>query len=439
MNASPLLLLRGARVLGAGYPGAPVLDVTLSGEHLVSIGTPAAPTLDVPPQTKVIDLSGRWLMPGFVQSHIHLVQTLFRGLADDLQLLDWLRTRIWPFERAHDEESVYASARLGITELLLGGTTAALDMATVHHTDAVFRAAEESGFRLTAGKAMMDVENEAGLSEPTERSLRSAGDLADRWHGKGRLRYAYAPRFVPSCTERLLRDTATEARRRGCLIHTHASENRHEVELVRAMTGRDNVEWLAEVGLAGPDVALAHCIHLTEAEERLLAERGTRLLHCPSSNLKLASGVARIPELIARGVHVSIGADGAPCNNRLDMFAELRLAALLPKPRLGADAMPAGLAFRLATRHGAEALGLDAGEFRAGALADFTILDQDVLWSEGDPEAAVVYTLDPRAVREVWIGGRPVVQNGAVAGWDLGETVSLARSALERVRARAGV
>src|SRR5439155_897378 len=141
-----------------------------------------------------------------------LVQTLFRGLADDLPLLDWLRTRIWPLERAHDRDSVYASARLGITELLLGGTTAVLDMATVHHTDAVFQAAEEAGIRLWCGKAMMDRDNEAGLSEPTAISLASACDLADRWHGRGLLRYAFAPRFVPSCTDELLRGVAREAR-----------------------------------------------------------------------------------------------------------------------------------------------------------------------------------------------------------------------------------
>lgn len=427
------LVLRGARVLTCD-PHHTVLDadVAISGGRITAVGRGLM-------GAHVVDLSGLWLLPGFVQTHIHLVQTLFRGLADDLELLDWLSTRIWPLERAHDEASTRASARLGIHELLRGGTTTILDMATVHHTDAVFQAADELGLRLWCGKAQMDRDNEAGLGEPTDVSLRSACDLADRWHGHGRLRYAFAPRFVPSCTDELLRDCAIEARRRGALVHTHASENRGEVELVRALTGRDNVVHLHHLGLSGPDVALAHCIHLTDAEERLLADTGTRLLHCPSSNYKLASGTARIPELLARGVHVSLGADGAPCNNRLDAFAEMRLAALIQKPRVGPTALRAGQVLHMATAWGAEALGLDAGVVAPGKLADLVAVDPTELWSGGDEVSAVVYTLDPRAVRHVWIGGDPVVVEGVALGLDRRELAEECAGALARVRARAGV
>ncbi len=386
-----------------------------------------------------VDLAGKWLLPGFVQTHVHLVQTLFRGLADDLLLLDWLRTRIWPLERAHDPESVHASARLGVTELLAGGTTAILDMATVHHTDAVFEAAAEAGIRLYCGAAMMDRDNEAGLSLPLEASLRAACDLADRWHGKGLLRYAFAPRFVPSCSDELLVETAREARARGCLLHTHASENRGEVELVRSLVGTDNVLHLDRLGFTGPDVALAHCIHLTEAEEAVLARTGTRVLHCPSSNLKLGSGVARVPELLAKGVHVSLGADGAPCNNRLDMFAEMRLAALVQKPRLDPTAMPAPLVLRMATAAGAEALGFPGGVVAPGHVADLVVLDPDRVWGGGDPHGAVVYALDTRAVTQVWVAGRKVAEDGHVLAWDTGETVAGAKRALARVRERAGL
>jgi 5-methylthioadenosine/S-adenosylhomocysteine deaminase len=390
------------------------------------------------PGESVVDLDGMLLCPGFVQTHIHLVQTLFRGLADDLLLLDWLRTRIWPLEGAHDAASTYASARLGCTELLLGGTTAVLDMASVRHTDSVFEACSEVGIRAAIGRAMMDRENEAGLSEPTERSLTGACDEADRWHGKGRLQYAFAPRFVPSCTDELLRVSAEEARKRGCLIHTHASENEDEVALVREMTGRDNVEHLDALGLSGPDVLLAHCIHLTQAEEQLLASAGTRVLHCPSSNLKLGSGLARIPELMAAGVHVSLGADGAPCNNRLDAFTEMRLAALLQKPRLGPTAMPAPVALALATRHGAEALGLNAGVIEPGRCADLVAMDPG-LFATGDPMSTIVYSLSPSAVRHVWIGGDAVVRNGEVLAWSRAETLRLTRDELAATRRRAGL
>lgn len=427
------LVLRGARVLSCDPAGAVFdADVAVDDDRIVAVGKDLRGAVEV-------DLRGKWLLPGFVQTHIHLVQTLFRGLADDLYLLDWLRTRIWPLERAHDQESAYASARLGITELLLGGTTSILDMATVHHTDAVFRAADEVGLRLWCGKAQMDRDNEAGLSEPTDVSMRSACDLADRWHGRGRLRYAFAPRFVPSCTEDLLRAVAEESRRRGCLVHTHASENRDEVALVRATTGMENVAYLDHVGLTGPHVCLAHCVHLSPGEVDVLARTGTRVLHCPSSNLKLGSGVAPIPELLERGVHVSLGADGAPCNNRLDMFAEMRLAALVQKPRVGPTSMPAPTVLRLATAGGAEALGLDGGEIAPGKVADLVVLDPNAVWSGGDERAAVVYTLDARAVDQVWIGGRRVVDGGRVAGWDPEETVRLARTSLERVARRAGL
>lgn len=427
------LVLRGARVL-TGDDDAPVVetDVAVAGDTIVALGS------DLRGEREV-DLRGRWLAPGFVQTHVHLVQTLFRGLADDLALLDWLRHRIWPLERAHDADSVYASARLGVHELLLGGTTAILDMATVHHTDAVFHAAAEAGLRLWCGKAMMDRDNEAGLGEDTDTSLRSACDLADRWHEKGLARYAFAPRFVPSCSERLLDEVAGEARRRGCLVHTHASENRDEVAMVRALTGRDNIVYLDERRLTGPDVVLAHCIHLDDAEEDLLARTGTRVAHCPSSNLKLASGLCRVPELLARGVHVSLGADGAPCNNRLDAFAEMRLAALIQGPRLGAGALPARTVFRMATRSGAEALAFPGGRIAPGCVADFVVLDPNRLWTGGDPVSAVVYTLDARAVVATWIAGREVARDGRVLAWDGEETVRLAAGALARVRARAGI
>jgi len=364
-------------------------------------------------------------------------------MADDLALLDWLRTRVWPLERAHDADSVYWSARLGVSELLRGGTTAILDMGTVAHTDATFEACREAGIRAHIGRAMMDRENEAGLSEPRERSLAGACDEADRWHGRGRLAYAFAPRFVPSCTDGLLTDVAAEARRRGCLIHTHASENLDEVAWVRRLTGRDNIEHLHHLGLTGPDVALAHCIHLSDGEARLLAETGTRVLHCPSSNMKLGSGVARIPELVAAGAHVSLGADGAPCNNRLDVFAEMRLAALIQKPRLGPTAMPAPAVLAMATRRGAEALGLGAicGSLTPGRAADLVALDPQALSTlpSPDPISAAVYAATPADVLGVWIDGERVVEGGRVLGWDEGETRAGVGAAFARVTARAGL
>jgi cytosine/adenosine deaminase-related metal-dependent hydrolase len=405
-------------------------DLRIEGDQITGIGRELAK-----PGDSIVSARGLWITPGFIQTHTHLVQTLFRDLADDLPLLDWLRTRIWPFEAAHTPQSTYASARLGITELLSGGTTAILDMASVHHTSEIFKAASEAGIRLWCGKAQMDRPNEAGLSEDFESSMQSACSLAEHWHQKTPLlHYAFAPRFVPSCTDALLIAVREEARKRGCLIHTHSSENLDEVELVRAITGTDNVIHLDRLGLSGPDVALAHCIHLTPEEEDLLARTQTRLLHCPGSNFKLASGLARIPELLKKGVHISLGADGAPCNNRLDIFAELRLAALMQKPRLGATALPAADVLKMATQKGAEVLQLAAGQLAVGKKADLVLLDPKKLWTGGDPRSALVYTMDPRCVRETWVAGCCCYRDGEVPGWSSEETARLCKEGLDEVR-----
>jgi len=392
-----------------------------------------------PHADSVVDVSGLWLVPGFVQTHTHLVQALFRGMADDLALLDWLRLRIWPLEAAHDEESTYWSARLGITEMLLGGTTGILDMASVRHTDSVFKAAGEAGIRAHIGKAMMDRPNEAGLSESTESSVRSSCELRDRWHRKGLLRYAFAPRFVPSCTESLLRQTVHEARSAGCLIHSHASENKDEVELVESLTSMSNVEYLDRVGMTGPDVVLAHCIHLSDAEAALLGQTATNVAHCPGSNLKLASGIATTPALMANGVNLTLGADGAPCNNRMDMFAEMRLAALIQKPIHGAPVPKAEDILDLATINGARALGTNGGDILPGQTADIVALDPSLPHSLGGGPAAgsLVYGMTPANVRHVWVNGDAVVVDRQVAAWDWSETLAGCRSSLERIRKRA--
>src|SRR5450631_2564351 len=196
-----------------------------------------------------IDATGLVIVPGLVQAHVHLCQTLFRGLAEDKPLLAWLRERIWPLEAAHDPDSLRASARLGIAELLLGGTTAILDMGTVHHTDALFEAAAETGIRYTGGKALMDTGEgvPSGLLESTAVALRDSDRLADVWHERegGRLRYAYSPRFVLTATYDLLRSVGARARANHMLVHTHASEQREETNLVRQRFGLPNIQLLA--------------------------------------------------------------------------------------------------------------------------------------------------------------------------------------------------
>jgi 5-methylthioadenosine/S-adenosylhomocysteine deaminase len=389
---------------------------------------------------EVIDGRGCALLPGFIQTHIHLCQTLFRGAADDLELIDWLKRRVWPMEAAHTPESLYASARLGIAELIKGGTTCALTMETVNHTDSVFRAVEESGFRATVGKCMMDQGDDApeALIEETENSIAESLDLMERWNGQaeGRIRYCFAPRFAVSCTRELLERVARLSRELGLIVHTHASENRDEIAMVERSTGMRNIEYLRDVGLTAPHVVLAHCVHLDDAEMEILRSTGSHVSHCPSSNLKLASGIARVVEMLDRGVSVSLGADGAPCNNRLDMFTEMRTAALLQKVLRGSRALPALTALRMATTDGARALGLadQIGSLEVGKRADLQLVNLNRLHTtpQPDPISTIVYAAEAGDVETVIIDGRIVMRDGELLTLNEQDVIAEARDQSQR-------
>jgi cytosine/adenosine deaminase-related metal-dependent hydrolase len=395
------------------------------------------------PADRVIDASGKTVIPGFVQTHIHLCQSLFRGQADDLELLCWLKKRIWPLEAAHDEESVYVSALLGIGELIQSGTTSIVDMETVHHTDAAFRAIEESGIRALSGKVMMDHGSETPLplQEETEESIQRSVDLLERWHNhdNGRIRYAFCPRFVVSCTEELLIQVRDLAEQYDVHIHTHASENRQEIALVEKERGMRNVVYLDHLGLASPRLILAHCFWLDEEEKRIIRERGVKVSHCPGSNLKLASGVADIPGLLHSQAAVSLGADGAACNNNLDMFQEMRLAAILQKPIHGPTAMKAREVFRMATIGGAEAMGLgnEIGSLEPGKKADVVILnlnDFHVYPSvEVDPISRIVYSATRGDVETTIINGRIVMENRVLKTVDKAVVLKEANRSIRRL------
>ena len=395
----------------------------------------------------VIDCAGLVILPGLIQAHIHLCQTLFRGLADDLALEDWLAKRIWPLEAAHTEESVYWSAMLGAAELLLGGTTAILDMETVRHTGAAFEALESIGLRATSGKCLMDSgDNPPALREPTDRALAESADLCAKWHGAadGRLRYCFAPRFAPSCTGPLLRAVSDLAAKAGAVIHTHAAETPVELQIVRRETGQDELAYLDSVGISGPRAALAHCVWVDQEGIARLARQRTNVVHCPSSNLKLGSGIAPIPEMLAAGCRVGLGADGAPCNNRLDAFSEMRLAALIQKPRLGPDALPAAQVLELATLGGARALGLEGeiGSIEVGKRADLVVLDLEGPHNqpaEADLVSRVVYSARAADVRHVLVDGRVVVKDGQLKTAKVEEIRREANAQARRLRRAVGV
>ena len=418
----------------------------MTGDLFIRDGRIAALGKTVSEAEVVIDARDCAVLPGFVQTHLHLCQTLFRGAADDLALIDWLKKRVWPMEAAHNAASVRASARLGIAELIKGGTTCALTMETVNHTEEVFRVVEETGFRATVGKCMMDKGDDVPkeLREELEASIDQSLALLEKWHGKaeGRIRYCFAPRFAISCTRELLSRVAQLARQHSVMVHTHASENPQECELVEQESGMRNITYLDSLGLTGQHVALAHCVHLDENEMGTLRRTQTNVAHCPSSNLKLGSGIAPIKKMLDQEISVSLGADGAACNNRLDMFTEMRTAALLQKVLHGPEVLDATQVLRMATVDGARAMGLagEIGSLEVGKRADVSVINLDEPHSlprPADIVSAVVYSSQPADVQTVIIDGRLVLRDRTLLTMDEADVAEDANRETGLLRQRA--
>ncbi|MGM0604073.1 MAG: 5'-deoxyadenosine deaminase [Halobacteriota archaeon] len=375
------------------------------------------------------------IAPGLVGAHVHSVQSVGRGIADDAALLEWLFEHVLPMEASLDAAEMRVAAELGYLELVESGTTTVVDHLSVHHAAEAFEAAIDAGIRGRLGKVMMDKDSPDGLEESTETALSDSERLIDEYHGagEGRIRYALTPRFAVSCTEACLRGAREVADRYdGVTIHTHASENEAEIERVERETGMRNVEWLHEVGLTGEDVTLAHCVHTDETERELLAETGTNVTYCPSSNMKLASGIAPIADYLDRGINVALGNDGPPCNNTLDPFTEMRQASLLQKVATGdPTTTPAATIFEMATVNGAQAAGFDrVGALKAGWKADVIGLRTDLPRATPihDPLSHLVFSAHGDDVQFTMIDGTVRYEAGDHTGMDAERIRTEARS-----------
>lgn len=417
-------------------------EVVLQGSRIVKVGPTSRGKVSGVRQ--VIDARGRVLIPGLIHAHLHACQTLCRNRADGFELLDWLREKIWPFEAAHDADSMRVSAELTFAELLKSGATALNDMGSVKHYGAVFEAARDCGIRIVGGKAMMDAGQGMPLSlrETTESSIAESLSLATHWHGSedGRLRYAFAPRFVLSCSEQLMQQVGVLAKERKLRIHTHASESATECDVVREKTGTDNVAYFEKLGMLGPHTTLAHCVWLTAQEHRLMRETRTSMAHCPSANLKLASGYAKVPELLKEGVNVALGADGAPCNNNLDLWVEMRLAALMHLPRTGPTSISAMKVLEMATLHGAKALGLEneVGSIEPGKRADLALVDLSSAHSSpgDDVVSRLVYSGQSRDVTHTLVDGRVLYDERRLTTLNERQVVQRAEQHASRIAAQ---
>ncbi len=347
------------------------------------------------------------LLPGLVNAHTHTAMSLLRGIADDVPLKPWLENHIWPREgRFVSPEFVYDGTLLGSAEMLRGGVTCCNDM--YFYPDATARAYEDAGIRALVGMPVLDF--------PTPYAADADGYLA---HGLAardlhlhseRLAFALAPHAPYTVGDATWAKIVMYARQLDLPIQTHVAETRSEVDAERAASGASPLARLDRLGATGPSFIAIHAVHVDAADVALLAAQGCHVVHCPTSNLKLASGIAPLPALLAAGVNVALGTDGAASNNRLDVFAEMRLASLVAKAASGdAAAVPAATALRMATLNGARALGMDAaiGSLAPGKLADMAAVDLAGVATQPvfDPVSHLVYAAGRECVTDVWVGG----------------------------------
>ncbi|MCP5103964.1 MAG: amidohydrolase family protein [bacterium] len=376
---------------------------------------------------EIIDGQYRKLVfPGFIQGHIHFCQTLHRNLAEQMPLMQWLKEKIWPYEAALTREKMKQAVLMALKEVLSAGVTSVLDMGTVHLQDVIFEIMARVGFRYTGGKAMMDECDgaPAGLTETTGESIEESMRLYERFHGKGEglLHYAFAPRFVLSCSPELLREVRKLSDEHNIIIHTHASEHPEEVAFIKETTGFGNVAYLDKLGALNGNTVIAHMVHLDGEEKKMVNRYGLSVIHCPTTNLKLGSGIAPVAEYLDNGVWVGLGSDGAPCNNSLSIFEQLKLAPLLQK---GIHNDPLLVtpedALRMVSVTGARILRQEQriGKIAENMDADLVLLDMDTPQTynfEKNPAAAIVYGADARNVYGTMVRGKFLYRNGSFAG-----------------------
>jgi cytosine/adenosine deaminase-related metal-dependent hydrolase len=409
-----------------------------SGWVLVRDGLVEAVGGGAPPTAEsVVDLGGAVVMPGLVNTHHHLYQTLTRARAQEATLFEWLR-ELYPVWARIDAESEYAAARTGLAELALSGCTTVFD----HHyvfprgrpglVEAEVRAARELGVRIVASRGSMDLgESEGGLPpdsliEPIDEALADTERLAGVQDEAGMVQLAVAPCSPFSVTRELMAESAALARRLGLRLHTHLAETVEEADYCRQLYSCTPVEYLEQVGWIAGDVWCAHCVHLSAEDVAAFGAGGVGVAHCPTSNLRLGAGVAPVRTMLDAGVRVGLGVDGSASNERSDLFFEVKQAVLVARGRGGPRAMTARDALRLGTRGGAAVLGReDIGQLAPGKRADIAVWRTDGLELAGadpDPVAGLVFSA-PHRVDRLYVAGEEVVRDGHLVRADEDEIV----------------
>ncbi|AFC27684.1 amidohydrolase family protein [Paenibacillus mucilaginosus] len=395
----------------------------------------------------LIDAGGKAVLPGLINGHTHLFQTYLRGVSDDLPLSQWLRQIIWPGALAMEEEDFYLAALVGCIENLKSGATYIMDHHYIHthagSDEGVLRAMAESGIRGQMARGGVDLSYEPRLSERIGDIFANTDALLDRWQGaaSGRIGIAMGPLNLYGCSREFLEQSARYSERHGLITHIHVAETRDQIDNTMSRFGLRNLELVEAVGLLGSRTQVVHGIWLDDRELELLSDSGASVMHCPVSNMYLASGVARVPEMLERGINVALGTDGPGSNNCQDNLEVLKFAACLHKVNgMDSTLLPPMQVLELATKNGARAVGRghDLGSLEAGRKADVVIVDLQKahIAPVHRCSSALVYNANGNDVDTVIVDGRVVVERGRCTLVDEDEVLRRAQARVDRLRER---
>ena len=436
-NDYQILVPRWVLTVNAGFECLQDTAVVLEGNRIQAlIGSDEINQLDRYPEASIVELPNAVLMPGLVNAHTHASMSLFRGIADDLPLMEWLAEHVWPAEaRWVDKQFVIDGLELTVCEMIRSGTTCFSDM--YFFPDAVAAAAQRLGMRSVVGLIVLDFPTI--WAQNADEYLHKALAVHDEIREFPLITSAFAPHAPYTVSDEPLRQLAMYSSELDIPVHMHVHETAHEVAEAQQKTGMRPLERLDQLNLLNPGLIAVHMTELDDFEIERIAEAGVHVAHCPESNLKLASGVCPIAKLQARGVNVCLGTDGAASNNDLDLFGEMRTAALLAKVTAGdARVCDARHAIEMATINGARALGLadSIGSIEVGKLADLIAVDLSDANTQPvyDPVAQLVYAVNSRQVSDVWIDGVRQLENYAYCQLDVGAIGERARTWAERIR-----
>ncbi len=444
------LLIQGGTVLTQS-PERAVLDpgyVAIVDDRIVEVGV-GEPQEGFGAE-ETIEARLMAVIPGLVNAHTHLFQTFVRGLADDRSLLKWLETAIWPVMAKVSQEEVYLAALLGLVENIRSGVTSVIDNHYIHtdpgNDDAVCRAAEESGIRFLMARGWADVNYPEQFMESPEHILAETERLLDSWHGaeNGRIRIGLGPLIPWGCSDETMRRTYALAEEWETITHMHTAETEEEVSMLLRERGFRHVEWLESLGCLGPRTHLVHSVWVSEEEIALIHKRDAVVVHCPVSNMYLASGIAPVTRLRRSGTAVALATDGPGSNNAQDMMETLKFAACLQKVgTLDAMALLPEDVLWMATMGGARAMGLESeiGSLEVGKKADVTIVDLDAphMMPVHSAASALVYNANCGDVDTVIVDGRILMQDKRVLFSDEKALLGACRAANHRLFQRSGI